>query len=72
MAVGGKSILIMEEFPDMLEEEVTKDVIDTIKNIVTVQYSQITGRCPNGHQFCMNAKCWFEQPKEETNDESEG
>ena len=72
MAVGGKSILIMEEFPDMLRDEVTKDVLDVIKNIVIVQYSQITGKCPLGHQFCMNAKCWFEQPKEETNDESKG
>ena len=74
MALGGKSILIMEEFPDMLEidesiplrEEIEKETIDWIKNIMIVQYSQITGKCPNGHQFCMDAKCWFEQPKEET------
>ena len=54
MALGGKSILIMEEFPDMLEidetiparEEIEKDTIDWIKNIMIVQYSQITGKCP--------------------------
>ena len=62
----------MEEFPDMLKDEVTEDVIDVIKNIITVQYSQITGKCPNGHECCMKAECWFDKPKEEINDESKG
>jgi hypothetical protein len=29
-----------------------------IKQIAIIQRSQITGVCPKGHRFCINADCW--------------
>ena len=53
MAEGGKPI------DNKLFERGTSVEIDGfIKQIVIIQRSQITGKCPKGHSFCINADCW--------------
>jgi|AP82_1055514.scaffolds.fasta_scaffold243924_2 hypothetical protein len=55
MARGGRNIN-----PELFREKITDDIYKVIKDIVIVQYSQITGKCPNGHKFCLSSKCWIE------------
>ena len=55
MARGGKDIN-----PDLFKDKLTDEICDTILDIVIVQYSQITGKCPNGHNYCLSSKCWIE------------
>ena len=52
MAKGGKDIN-----PDLFVNKLTDDINKTIKNIVIIQYSQITGKCPMGHKYCIKAEC---------------
>jgi UDP-3-O-[3-hydroxymyristoyl] glucosamine N-acyltransferase len=53
MAVGGKPI---DE--KLFKIGASTDIDGFIKQIVIIQRSQITGRCPLGHSFCINADCW--------------
>ena len=53
MAEGGKPI-----DNKLFESGTSADIDSFIKQIVIIQRSQITGRCPKGHSFCINADCW--------------
>ena len=53
MAQGGKP---MDN--RLFKGGVSTDIDGFIKQIVIIQRSQITGRCPLGHSFCINADCW--------------
>ena len=37
---------------------VSTDIAGFIEQIVIIQRSQLTGKCPKGHSFCINADCW--------------
>jgi hypothetical protein len=54
MATGGRDI-----DPSLFKDKLTDDVEKMIKNIAIIQYSQVTGKCPQGHKYCLNAKCWL-------------
>ena len=53
MAEGGKPI-----DNKLFESGTSADIDGFIKQIVIIQRSQITGKCPKGHSFCINADCW--------------
>ena len=53
MAEGGKPI-----DNKLFESGTSVDIDGFIKQIVIIQRSQITGKCPKGHSFCINADCW--------------
>ena len=53
MAKGGKDIN-----PSLFRDKLTDDLNKTIENIVIIQYSQITGKCPKGHKYCLKTECW--------------
>lgn len=60
MAKGGKNIN-----PDLFVNKLTDDMNKMIKDIVIIQYSQITGKCPMGHRYCIEAKCWIQEEDDE-------
>lgn len=53
MAEGGKPI-----DNKLFESGTSVDIDGFIKQIVIIQRSQSTGKCPKGHSFCINADCW--------------
>ena len=54
MAKGGKNIN-----PSLFKDKLTDDVERMLKDIAIVQYAQLTGKCPRGHSYCLNRKCWI-------------
>tara|TARA_R100000750_G_scaffold5263_1_gene4105 strand:- start:1144 stop:1326 length:183 start_codon:yes stop_codon:yes gene_type:complete len=60
MAKGGKNIN-----PNLFSDKLTDEINKTIKNIVIIQYSQVTGKCPKGHKYCLNTKCWIMEEDDE-------
>jgi len=60
MAKGGKNIN-----PNLFKDKLTDEINKTIKNIVIIQYSQVTGKCPKGHKYCLSAKCWIMEEDDE-------
>ena len=53
MAEGGKPI-----DNRLFKGGVTTDIDGFIEQIVIIQRSQLTGKCPKGHSCCINADCW--------------
>ena len=53
MAEGGKPI-----DNRLFKGGTSTDIDGFIEQIVIIQRSQLTGKCPKGHSFCINADCW--------------
>ena len=60
MARGGKDIN-----PSLFSDKLTKEIDKTIRDIVIIQYSQVTGKCPSGHKYCLNRECWTMEENDE-------
>ena len=54
MAVGGKPI----DEKLFGSGNASFEIDSFIKQIVIIQRSQLTGKCPKGHSFCISADCW--------------
>jgi len=53
MAQGGKPI-----DNRLFKGGASTDIDGFIEQIVIIQRSQLTGKCPKGHSFCISADCW--------------
>ena len=53
MAEGGKPI-----DNRLFKGGASTDIDGFIEQIVIIQRSQLTGKCPKGHSFCISADCW--------------
>ena len=60
MAKGGKNIN-----PSLFRDKMTDDTERMLKNIAIIQYASITGKCPKGHSYCVNRKCWIMEEDDE-------